>query len=137
MPIKAAEPGRGERFIDRRVRIQPGITLRHHPGITGEEPGEFRIEQIGMRRAASVMKQSHNRPDAKFTQAVQPPVRPAPIDFTISRGHSLPEHGITNGFEADLPQQFQIALPVRVAGKLQLVHIAFAHAIDSAFKAAP
>jgi hypothetical protein len=60
MTVERAEAGRGQRFIDRSVRINPRITTRDALCKASELFWKLRIEQIRVTGTASVMKQTDN-----------------------------------------------------------------------------
>ena len=120
MTIKATEPRRGERFIHRRVGIDPRITACHLFGKARQFQREFRIEQAGPIGTGAVVEQ---RGDGRYSG---PPKRrktfitPAPVISARTSFDHLPNDGVANCSQPQPLQQLHVLRTVVVARVMQL-----------------
>jgi hypothetical protein len=136
--VEAAEPGRRQRLVDRRVELQPGVALGHPRGVLGEAGGEARPGESGVAGAAAVVDQPRDRGQAEPAQAAEPLVRPAPVGAPGAvRGDPLPQHRVADGPDAQRGEVVEVARAVLVAAQHGLVDVAVADPGDGALEPAP
>ncbi|MEY2563445.1 MAG: hypothetical protein QOH88_1638 [Verrucomicrobiota bacterium] len=136
--VKSAEARCGQRFVDRSIGIERGITSRDRGRITGELFGKLRIEKIRSRRSTAMMQQTCNRANPELAQPSHVAIAPAPIDRSIGgAGQRFPQDGKAQRPQAQLREPIQIALALPMAGSFQLVEEAVTDSIDCALDSAP
>jgi hypothetical protein len=136
--VEPAEPGGGQRLVDRRVELQPGIALGHARGEGGDPRGEVRLAEVRVAGAAAVVQQPCDRGQAELAQPPEPLVGPAPVGpVQAVRGHALPEHGVADRADAQPGEVVEVARAVLVPVQHGLVDVAVADPGDGAFQPAP
>ena len=67
------------RAVHRSVVLDPRVPFRDGTRIRGELLGKAGVEQAGVARAAAVVQQRDDRPDAQLAQTRERRVREAPV----------------------------------------------------------
>ncbi len=84
------------------------------------------------------MHQSHDGAHAQLSDAAEPPVGPAPVEyiaFSITR--ALPQYGISNCTKPELSKQIQVVYAGSMTGPLDLIEIPVPYSIHRAFDSGP
>ncbi len=66
VPVEGAESRRGQRLVDWRVVLDPGVPLRYCPGVPGELLWKRWVQQARMRWAAAMVDEADDWPHAEF-----------------------------------------------------------------------
>jgi hypothetical protein len=104
----------------------------------GEPLDEALVEQIGPHRAAAMVHQPDDGPDAQRAESLQPAGRPGPVRrLEAGGGDGFPEHRHPQRPEAERGEAVEVGEPVAVAVAAQLVEPAVAHTIHRALHASP
>jgi hypothetical protein len=136
--VEPAEPGGGQRLVDRRVELQPGIALGHARGEGRDLRREVGPAEVGVARTAAVVQQPGDRGHAQVAQPAEPLVRPAPVGpVEAVGGDPLPEHGVADRADAQRRELVEVARAVLVAAEDRLVDVAVPDPGHGALETAP
>ncbi len=138
MAVESREAGGGQRLVDRRPGLDPGVALRDLGSKVGQAGRKRRVEQVGVAGTAAVMDQSDKGTNAEFPKPFQPLVRPSPIGRLKPVGcHPLPKHGVTDRLETEFGEAVQVRQSIVVAAQAALVEVPVARAVYRAFDTTP
>ena len=136
--IQSAEARRGQRFVDRRVVLEPWIPARNRAGVGGETAGKIRSQQAGMAWTTSVVDQPGDHGDPRASQGRQLLIGPAPIRLPPCVGRdAFPQHGVADGADPERGKAVNIVRSSLVAIERDLAEILVADPVDCALHAAP
>ena len=76
VPVQSAETRRRQRLIDRRVQVDPRVTLRHPGGEESQLFGQRWIHETCVAWTAPVMEQTNDWTNAQFPQSFEARIRP-------------------------------------------------------------
>ena len=77
--VQRREPRGGERLVHGSVVLDPRVPFRDGTRVRGELLGKAGVEQARVARAAAVVQQRDDRPDAQLAQTRERRVREAPV----------------------------------------------------------
>jgi hypothetical protein len=136
--VEAAETCGGQRLIDGCVHRDPRVAASDPFRVARKHGGEMRIEQIRIRRSASMMHQARDGRDSQFIHPLESRVMPGPVRLVrMLRRHRFPKDGIAQCPDTEGGNRIKVPLPVLVPGLRSLVAETVADSRDGTFDPAP
>src|SRR5262249_47301639 len=130
---------RGERLVHRGVVLHPRVALRHGAREGREAVGEVRAREARATRAAAVVQEADDGPDAEGAEPFEPRVGPGEgRGADVAAGtRALPEDGVAERRDPQPREQIDVGRPAGVAAPLHLVEVPVPHAVDGALHTSP
>ncbi|CAO4137461.1 hypothetical protein OFEAOIEE_LOCUS5235 [Methylorubrum extorquens] len=138
MAVEAREARRRQRLVHRGKILDLRIVFGDPPGMAGEKVGIGRIEQARVARAAAVMGQPCDRPDAETVEMRQARIVPGPVaGVGIVGSDGLPQDREAQGADAEARHGVEILRAVPMPSFHHLIAKAVMDPDDAAFDTAP
>ena len=136
--VERAEARRRQRLVHRRVAVDPGVPLGDGSRVRREPLGEARIEQARRSRAAAVVDEPDDRPDAELAKPPEALVgEPPPRLRQSARSHRFPQDGVAEGGDPEGRKPFEVFGSSVVPAQLELVEVVLADSVDRALHPRP
>ena len=137
VPIKRAEPGRGEGLVDWGVVVKLGEAPGNRIGVVGEKLWEIGGKRIGVDWTRPVVKQTQYRCDPQRREMAEALIGPAPISLAPFPFHDFPKNRVPERSDAEFGDQIKIAAAMQMPRFFQLIAYTIPDPDNAAFDASP